>query len=427
MSSRTIESTPRPHCGSRIAPLTLIPLRSVCPSLPRPLHISRRGRCLVSTIMSTYITLTSRPVSLPLLRPSSPLILPSESPSEVITRWTHESDYSPISTPTLSSIDHTTPHVYTARIASRATADLVHILDLSLPAEAPSAMEKHQQMIGRPVLVPSHRHDEHHGRQGEAAHKSNGGVIPFENPRTPPKPPMIPLPHSPTSPLTRENMARLKQANKISPSDESHSPRAPPITQQSHPPEQSQKLAQPARRPLGSPVKLGRTPASPVDIASEEAQAGADTFRWTMTTESSIFSINTDNFSMPKGNGPARSDTYQWPLHGPRSRAAMENDSASITKFVFPSPPSQLITSPEEGKALQQSFMSLDGTGTTSTTYNFPPSAPPTISRMSIASDASSAYAPSMAAPSSVARRTAAWTQGGLKTETVFEEVSPST
>lgn len=352
----------------------------------------------MATMVDTAIRRTSRPLSLPSLHPSSPFILSSESPSEVINRWSRESDHSPISSPTVSSLDHT-PQVYTARIASRATADLVRLLDLAAPNEKVEMEKK----IGRPAREPSTYVYEQHGQAA-----GMGGLVPFENPRTPPLPPSIPLPNSPASPLTRENMAKFKNVNKLAPAAEIDSSKSTP----------------PSRTPKRADSKLETTNvlAPAIEIHPPRRAAPART----IMTETSIFSLHTDDFEMPTGDGPARSDVYDWPLHTAQSRAAMERDTASISRFVFPSPPDRPKQSEtgRDGRVVDESFMNLDGGGTTSTTYRFPPSAPPTISRQSIATDASSAYAPSMAAPSSIVRRTAAWAQGGAKTETVAEEVS---
>lgn len=167
---------------------------------------------------------------------------------------------------------------------------------------------------------------------------------------------------------------------------------------------------------LGSPIhfRLVHEDAAP----KAESHSKDDHRQSTMSsTESSFVSLHSTDFSFPIGKKgyQARSNIFDWPQHGPRSRILLERDDPT------------LLSRKPKGREprLDESFMSIGSAGN-STTFDFPHYAP-TISRMSIATDASSRYAPSMTAPSSVIRRTAAWANAGVVDGTVSRKARSPT
>jgi hypothetical protein len=366
-----------------------------------------------------------QPIPLPSFDISPSVVLQLEAQSEALQPGSFTNTiYSTASSRAASPFNFASHTVVTqAYIAPRSSADLIRVSDLLISpiedvspdtqADMPEESRKEDSLSAIP--------------QRQSSGKANP-------PRT--ADPSLPSPpDSPGTPLTRENIARLKakarerSAHRVAASPSgSRLPPSPAVYPSSTPLSPRDRVKGQAEQnkeirptdPLCDTVRSEeQTHTARPAPRSSNSKPILDYTRRTMlsnaTTESSILSIHSNDFALPVRTGTQgpRSDVFAWPLHGPRSRAGMERDVSvsPLHSEAGKARPSQLYT-------MEDSFMILDAGN--STPYEFPAYAP-TRSRLSVATDASSRYAPSVAAPSTVARRTKAW--AGTRTHILPEEV----
>lgn len=217
-------------------------------------------------------------------------------------------------------------------------------------------------------------------------------------------------------PLSREHISDLRDTTRMSTSNVDTAAAVSPFDGQSRSIEPSNPrlpALDDATPRLGSPISFDTPTARPHFRRHEHRP-------WTVTTNNSGYgSVATEaDFPLPafSNTGPMRDDVYIWPIHGLNLRPSAFEGLAESETGREPA-----ILRPHEYRQThtQASFMRMSR-ASGSTTFSFGPADLGT--RMSIATDLTSDYTPSVVAPSSIVRRTAAW--ASKITDTVVEEVS---